>query len=1008
MADLNLNFENDSTSEEWAPALANLSTPLLNSKLTTLRSQSSTLSSTLTAKLASSPSGQSLLHIGPSLSTLPPDLHSLLTAVTPMLEQVRQYEKHNQKELVRIVTAGKLIERECRRAEHSKDCTQILRDLVAVEKILEQDQKNSNSNFNANAKAYAKGSSSSEYNNSSNEEEKRDDYTNGNGNGEQQEQVVSSSDGNGNGNVVDKDTNENIQATNELNRMASLERVAYATLHLMHQLNSSSEQITSALQGHKTNANVNANANANANASNKKKGDSKSSKANANANGNGNGGTGTGTGTVIMLLPSMDTPLTQDTEKAQFLMKLAPRIRALEKNAFRSISQHLELILKRKLRMSRERERQRDNTQPNSNSENEKSSTSTSSGMNTNTNHPIEEDQRLLLGHLFRSFALLGRGSDAESMFASVAIMPIVRKKISIGKLDEGGSRGECAGLSPLLKEIVSDIKDLWGDVLQLVESIFDMSMEMEHYNKDIHIHYLSTNTTKGGLARTSDSDKSKIDLVTAGVWVPIARALMTDPAIKTAIFSPGIASIFQANYSVLEKFLSQLSFNLLKPSSSESIEEKESGVETADSTFGGDEDKLALTELYYEPDIDTNLIRVAQARIYGHGTTVEFSKKWNLPIYYQLRFGEVCARLEKAIQQVESDGWHAEVYSGSGSDEVVHSLTKNYGFELPFFMEVFDTLRWLWGPEVFLKPLTHRFLRGTIQILGRVISFIKDGLEGKIKFGSEAAPSSSSIDGASESALGTGEDTSLSTTMPKIDRSYCWNERIEDVASVSWELTILETYLKEEHVQNVLKTLNSSGPEHLGGDEMSSLIGEVMVEAAQDISPVVDTVWNEIIVNILTAKCTAPLSAVKGVAATYRMTNRPPPTQASPFVGTILRSLQEFDTTFSSRTPSYLGTLWKKTIVDTIADLYSTAVAELIETVQRTEEALKNRKVRRAAAGGMSDGEKVRLQLFLDQQAFSRSIEDVGIDPSSIDGMKKLISLTKATEELYLKTISS
>ena len=188
----------------------------------------------------------------------------------------------------------------------------------------------------------------------------------------------------------------------------------------------------------------------------------------------------------------------------------------------------------------------------------------------------------------------------------------------------------------------------------------------------------------------------------------------------------------------------------------------------------------------------------------------------------------------------------------------------------------------------------------------------------------------------------------------------------------------------------------------------MSTLIGEVMVEAAQDISPVVDTVWNEIIVNILTAKCTAPLSAVKGVAATYRMTNRPPPTQASPFVGTILRSLQEFDMTFSSRTPSYLGSLWKKTIVDTIADLYSTAVAELIETVQRTEEALKNRKVRRAAAGGMSDGEKVRLQLFLDQQAFSRSIKDVGIDPSSIDGMKKLISLTKATEELYLKAISS
>mmetsp|Transcript_6717 Transcript_6717/g.7785 ORF Transcript_6717/g.7785 Transcript_6717/m.7785 type:complete len:91 (+) Transcript_6717:200-472(+) len=58
---------------------------------------------------------------------------------------------------------------------------------------------------------------------------------------------------------------------------------------------------------------------------------------------------------------------------------------------------------------------------------------------------------------------------------------------------------------------------------------------------------------------------------------------------------------------------------------------------------------------------------------------------------------------------------------------------------------------------------------------------------------------------------------------------------------------------------------------------------------------------WNELIVSILTTRCTAPLSAVKGVAATYRMTNRPPPTQASPFVHTILRPIREFISTFAA-----------------------------------------------------------------------------------------------------------
>jgi hypothetical protein len=39
------------------------------------------------------------------------------------------------------------------------------------------------------------------------------------------------------------------------------------------------------------------------------------------------------------------------------------------------------------------------------------------------------------------------------------------------------------------------------------------------------------------------------IDLVVAGVWIPVATTLMADPAIKMAIFSPGIASILQVTF---------------------------------------------------------------------------------------------------------------------------------------------------------------------------------------------------------------------------------------------------------------------------------------------------------------------------------------------------------------------------------------------------------------------------------------------------------------------------
>jgi hypothetical protein len=78
------------------------------------------------------------------------------------------------------------------------------------------------------------------------------------------------------------------------------------------------------------------------------------------------------------------------------------------------------------------------------------------------------------------------------------------------------------------------------------------------------------------------------------------------------------------------------------------------------------------------------------------------------------------------------------------------------------------------------------------------------------------------------------------------------------------------------------------------------------------------------------------------------------------------------------------------------------------METVQKTEEALKNRKTRRALAGGMSDGEKVRLQLFLDQRAYTQSVEAIGIDPDAVEGVQILISLTEGAQELYEKTQQS
>lgn len=422
---------------------------------------------------------------------------------------------------------------------------------------------------------------------------------------------------------------------------------------------------------------------------------------------------------------------------------------------------------------------------------------------------------------------------------------PIIRSKLSMGKLDEGGSRGECAGLFFLLDDIANTVATNYGLLLRSSEGMF-----------------------------TNDDGTSKsleVDLVVSGVWVPVATALMADPGIKTAIFRPGIANILQANYSALDTFLSELAGNLLKAPPTDHSEEKLSEpVDLGD-----------FSHLYYQPTITSKSIDRAQSRLYSHHTTIEFSKKWNLPIYYQLRFAEFCKRLDKALERVCKEGWEADVFTGEEMDN--KKIRDQLGFELPIFIELYDTLASMWRSNVFLRPLTHRFLRGAVQLVGRVLAFIKEGLDGNIEFGGNNEVA------AANNESGEKEDDEPSEIVVGVP-SYLWNSRVEDLAVVSWELTILETCMTHDYLDVVAKTVcpmdkESRKSTHNSSaelEEIRSISADVLMESSQDISPLIETSWNKLIVDNLITQCCVPLSAVKGVAATYRMTNRPPPTQVS------------------------------------------------------------------------------------------------------------------------------
>jgi len=890
------NYDGDNPASSTDGNNTTLSSAALELRLTQLRSASSTLSTTLTQKLATSQSGQNLLHIGSSLSTLPPDLFTLLSTLAPFSADVTLYEESNRNELARIVSKGNDIKSMRRRCIRGRECADMLEDLCCAEVDVERDGKR-----RVRLELMMSGA------------------------------VI---------NVNECDEEE----LDELTHVSSLERAAHTTLHLVQELRSSTAEM-SAFTSTQSSSNTTTNS-------------SSSDSKNINSSNSNNS-----------LLPSLHTPLPDDTEKAQLLLKLAPRIRTLEREVVKCLVGRLEIVLgQMKIRKMEVDSDVHDDDDDEGSKEMKKA---------------IEDESLLMIGHCLRGLALLGTGKEAENTFARVAIMPLIRSKISMGRLDEGGSRGECAGLFSLLDDIAFSIASTFGSVLQLSEGIFAVSKNDEGV-KDVP---------------TQSPLPMEVDLVTCGVWVPIATALMADTGIRMAIFSPGIASILQANYTALDTFLSELAVSLLRKSSSRDCSDKAGESGSNSSSFSEDN----FESLYFQPIITNETIKNAQSRIYQHEKTTEFAKKWNLPIYYQLRFGECCTRLNKALVKTQRYGWNSNVFTGA--DTLASDMRHKEGFELSLFLELYDILLSLWKADVILRPLTHRFLRGAVQLLGRTIAFVKDGLEGSIKFGEDRSGSATE-----NGSLSINGDASKSS----VENEYHWGDRVDDVASVAWELTLLETCITHDYLQKIVSVVAPSDVANQSNmfntepelTELRAIISDVLVEASQEINPMIHKCWNEVIAGILTKKCSAPLSAVKGVAATYRMTNRPPPTQHSPFVSTILRPLKEFDAMFANRTPPQVGMQWKVFVVTTVSARYSVAVEELLATVQRTEVTLKSRKARRTAAGGMSDGEKVKLQLYLDYKEFAKNVEEVGVDGTSIPGVVKLESSTKEAESFQQKNV--
>jgi hypothetical protein len=144
-------------------------------------------------------------------------------------------------------------------------------------------------------------------------------------------------------------------------------------------------------------------------------------------------------------------------------------------------------------------------------------------------------------------------------------------------------------------------------------------------------------------------------------------------------------------------------------------------------------------------------------------------------------------------------------------------------------------------------------------------------------------------------------------------------------------------------------------------------------------------------------------LKQLKGITATFRMTNKPMPTRHSHFVPMILAPLETF---LDAERTKMLSKESRQEIVgqvvESVCDKYAEMARELVSTVKKTEASLNRLKDRqgKTSSAGVGDTDKICRQLYLDVKEFSLHIENFGINVKESKSFAELWQAVESGEE--------
>lgn len=161
-------------------------------------------------------------------------------------------------------------------------------------------------------------------------------------------------------------------------------------------------------------------------------------------------------------------------------------------------------------------------------------------------------------------------------------------------------------------------------------------------------------------------------------------------------------------------------------------------------------------------------------------------------------------------------------------------------------------------------------------------------------------------------------------------------------------------------------------------------------------------------IVRDLSESCFSYLKSALEVPRLYRRTNKEVPTTASSYVDSALKPFYQLQSGHKDKLKQALIQQWLEDALSDSTHKYCETVSDVLHSVRKMEESLKRLKQARkttstnpgGSSGGMSDDDKIRLQLALDVEYLGEQIQKLGLQTKDIKSFPALTELVAAAKD--------